>query len=57
MGCSSCGGARGSRGTQEYLITYRDGTTERVSDMVTVRQKLSLSPNGGNYRLVAKKTA
>lgn len=56
MACGSCGG-RASRGVQEYLITYKDGSTERVSDMVTVRQKLALSPNGGNYRLVAKGAA
>lgn len=53
MACGGCGN-RAARGTQEYLITYKNGDTERVSDMVTVRQKLALSPNGGNYRLVAK---
>lgn len=56
MACGSCGG-RASRGVQEYLITYKDGTTERAPDMVTVRQRMQLSGKTGNYRLVAKGAA
>jgi|RhiMetdeSRZDD1v2_1073273.scaffolds.fasta_scaffold2442020_1 hypothetical protein len=36
----------------EYLVTYGNGSTERVADLATARQRLALSEHGGSYRLV-----
>lgn len=50
MGC--CGQAKP---LQDYEITYRDGTTERVSadqGVIAVRQKI-LKAGGGSFRMVA----
>ena len=50
MGC--CGQ---SKPLQDYLITYRDGTTEKVSadqGVIAVRQKI-LKAGGGSFRMVA----
>jgi len=54
MACGACGNRKtagvGSR--MEYLVTYGNGSTERVPDLATARQRLALSEHGGSYRLV-----
>ena len=50
-GC--CGQAKPA---QDYLITYRDGSTEQVPSkegVITVRQKI-IKGGGGTFRMVPK---
>lgn len=48
MGCN-CGGKSAK---SDYLITYKDGTTETVSDIASARIKVA--KKGGTYRAVAR---
>lgn len=59
MACGSCGSRKSGTANagMEYLITYRDGTTDTAPDLASVRRKLALSDQGGQYRLVTKKSA
>lgn len=54
MACGSCGARKGAAQT-EVLITYRDGSTERVPDTITARKKIILN-GGGSMQTVAKQT-
>lgn len=54
MACGSCSGRKGAT-TTEVLITYRDGSTERVTDTTMARRKIALK-GGGTYQSVAKQT-
>ena len=38
----------------EYLVTYRDGTTERVATLGEARLKLARSAQGGTKQLVPR---
>lgn len=59
MACGSCGGRKA---TTEYLVTLRDGSTERVATVGEARLKIKLdsteSPDGrvkaGTIRAVPK---
>lgn len=45
-----------SKPTQDYMITYKDGRTERVlstEGVITVRQKI-IKGGGGTFRMVPK---
>jgi hypothetical protein len=45
-----------SKPTQDYMITYKDGSTERVAadqGVITVRQKI-IKGGGGTFRMVPK---
>lgn len=53
MACGACGGNRAAAEQQEYLVTYRDSTTERFSDLTAVRRAITLK-GGGTYKMVAK---
>lgn len=55
MACGSCGSRSKGSAQQEYLVTYRDSTTERFSDLTAVRQAITLK-GGGTYKMVAKET-
>lgn len=50
--CGSCGGNR--QANMEYLITYRDGTQERVATRGEARLKLAKSAGGGTQQMVPK---
>lgn len=52
MACGSCSGRKGAT-TTEVLITYRDGSTERVTDTTMARRKIQLK-GGGTYEIVPK---
>lgn len=45
-----------SKPTQDYMITYKDGSTERVPStegVITVRQKI-IKKGGGTFRMIPK---
>lgn len=54
MACGACGARKGATAT-EVLITYRDGSTERVTDTTMAKRKIALK-GGGTYQSVAKQT-
>ena len=57
MACGSCGARKARQDGSEYLITYRDGTTERVATSMEARRKLATTDKGGGtHRLVPKLT-
>lgn len=57
MACGSCGARKAKQDNMEYLITYRDGSTERVGTAMEARRKLATTDKGGGtHRLVAKLT-
>ena len=52
MACGACGGRKPAN--TEYLLTYRDGTQERVATLGEARLKLARSAGGGTKQLVPK---
>lgn len=55
MGCVPCGARKAKADTMEALVTYRDGTTERVPTMAEGRRKLiTENKGGGSVRPVRK---
>lgn len=55
MACGSCGARKAKQDNSEYLITYRDGSTERVPTSMEARRKLATTDKGGGtHRLVPK---
>ena len=53
MACGPCSGRKNPT-TTEYLVTYRDGTEERVADMIAAKRRITIK-GGGTYKVVAKK--
>lgn len=59
MGC--CGNKNARANGTEYLVTYRDGSTERVATLPdaqkAIKARALTDGGGGTYRLVTKKAA